>query len=186
MHEGTGYRAEFFEGFAEMAAVEAKYWKSYVRKMAQSSDMGIASCKLLAFLEAWEYLVFTGQDQICYLAKVNSTLPLLQVSSDKAYVVHINTGDSSLITDQFVAYQSNNQDGFLYYIMGDVLNKEQCSFHCFFHICDFFWFVLQTSNCYLANFMSNGTLSDGSTLAMDTYILKGNCNNQILLVYQRM
>ena len=167
------------EGFAEVLTVQASHWTSYIRKIAENHEA--TSCKILASLESWEYVAFIAVSNTCYLGTVNSILPSLEVSAPYLHKIQINTNVSTLIKDQFVAFESNNQDLFIYESVEGVLNKEHCSFHCFFDSsgnCDIFW--LQSTTCYLGNFNDNGTFNDGSSVIVDTYISKDEGNVQCL------
>ena len=159
------------EGFADVLTVPASHWTSYIRKIAENHEA--SSCKILASLESWEYVVFIPASNTCYLGTVNSSLPLLEVSETSLHKVKVNTNVSTLIKDQFLSFESNNQVLFIYDSLQGVLNKQHCSFLCFFDSsgnCDIFW--LQSTTCYLGNFNDNGTFNDGSSAIVEIYISK--------------
>ena len=164
-----------FGAFAGFEVVASK-WQSFVRKVSNEPESEKA-CQLLAALEEWEYAVYKSNEGACYLGTIVSNMTALQITTGnkakvRAFIQRLSFNDDSMMRSEV---WTAKQDPFIY----DMFTYQtiaptwqHCSFHCFFDPdCEFFW--INTQNCFLGNFHTNGTLDDGQDFNSHTRIIKG-------------
>ena len=157
--------------FGEKLNVVSTHWSKHIEEIRP--DVNKSACDALSFLEIWDFSGHDTESNTCYLAKMNTEMPIETTSESQ---IRILANLNELVTfrdDTFRIKESNLQGSFVYQSFGNTKNTQHCGIHCYFDPddkCDYHY--MYGSTCYLGSFTE--TNIGGPNHHTSVYIYQSN------------
>ena len=171
--------------FGEKMDVLSRFWNLYIQEVMD--DITLPSCKGLAHLERWHYVVY--ESGICFLAKIGDNVNHTIDNFPKvSKTIHINSFEllhGTFVIDNFKELVSDRGHNYVYAKYDNTKNIAECGIHCIFDSdekCDFYYF--HDSVCYLGNFNTLAPLDIIFKEAVSNYIHYKNLNDMRDFLYE--